>query len=431
MNGKGSRMVGGDRVGIICIGADHNCASIELRSKVSFTESKYDDVYEKLKKFLGIDVSIIISTCNRTEIYAFCDRYKEAKTVLMNFIKEYFGLLNEEINKFYFYEESKAIEHLFRVAAGLESMVIGEDQILGQVKEAHERAMDKGASNAVLNRVFRDAITCAKEIKSQTGISSNKLSLASIAIETLKGSIESLENKSALVVGAGDMSRIAINCLLEDGIKAIYICNRSFDSAKDTINKFPNTKFIDFTRRYEVLNEIDILITATSAPHNIFEYEKFRCNYHMESKNKLFIIDMAVPKDVDPEIARIDKVALYDVDYFKEIAASNLKHREELKSIAESMISEYIEELEAWLADRNMHELLARIDEYTDDFVAYEADCLAMKHNYKHSMDINAAKNYATTLSNRILKKLVLKLKYMDYEDKVQCIKVLNQLTEK
>lgn len=352
------------------IGANHNNAPVEIREKVAFTEvQKIDAVNDILD--LGMNEVIILSTCNRSEIYLVCSNIEEAVQKMEEFYKEFFK--EEDICKYLFVKyDDEAIRHIYNVAAGLDSIIIGEDQILGQVKDALEFAMEIGSSKKVLNKLFREAITVSKNIKDTLAISEIPLSTSYIAIKKIKEKLHSLENKNVLLIGAGKMSILALKYFEEEKIGYVYICNRTFEKVKDICDTCPNLNIIpiEYNDRYKVFDKVDIVFTATKAPHLVIRNSGFS-----EIKKPMYIVDLAVPRDVDIEVLNRPMVTLYDIDDLKRLSNDNLKKREELSIKAMDIIEDSIEEFSEWCLtikfDPVIKSLNDRCDEIQGDTLDY------------------------------------------------------------
>lgn len=412
---------------IACIGLDYHDGDLELRGKVAFTESRYRESYACFLSCDGIFGCIILSTCNRTELYFHYDMKLGGADSLFSLFAVDFKLQEGEMEKFFVYENERAIRHLFRVAAGLESMVIGEDQILNQVKEAQSRAVEMKAADSVLNRVFREAITCAKEIKTYTCISQNKTSIASIAVDMAEKHLHDLRDKKMLIIGIGEMSRIAIKHLHDKGAAKIYLANRSLDKSAAMLEEFSYIEPVAFDRRYEYLGEVDAVFSATGAPHTVLKHAEFQPHYGGEP---LLLLDMAVPRDIELSIGKLDNVTLYDIDHFTYITEENLEKRQKLAKEAEKMVDEGIEKLERWIEEMHIHNLLSKVDSFVDDQAAEHAEALLYKLEYGERLLRSEAKDYALQLTGRILKKMVLKIKDMPKHEGDQYTRMLEALLE-
>lgn len=324
------------------VGINHNVAPIEIREMVSFTDSqKIETINYLLDK--GVEEVIILSTCNRSEVYIQSKNIKEKIEIVKNFYKKFFN--NSDIDNYLFSRSNKdAIEHIYKVTSGLDSIVLGEDQILGQVKDSHEFSMNLGASKKVFNKLFREAITTSKHIKHTTKISQQPLSISYIAVKFLKEKIGDLQGKNALVIGVGKMSKLTMKHLEEENINAIYLSNRTHGKVKEIEGQYKNVVPIKYEDRYKVLKDVDIVISATSSPHVVIDYELMP-----KFNKKIYMMDIALPRDIDPKINEIENVYVYDIDNLKEIHTRSDNKRKELAEVAQEIIQESIGEFIHWL----------------------------------------------------------------------------------
>lgn len=334
---------------IAVVGINHNLSPISIREKVSFTDAhKIEAINILLDK--DIDEIVILSTCNRSEIYISCDNLEKGVEIVKNFYEEFFELDN--IKEYLFSKKSEeAINHLFIVTSGLDSLVLGEDQILGQVKGSHEFAMKLGATKKFLNKLFREAITTAKEVKTITKISEQPLSISYIGIKLLKEKIGSLKDKNILIIGLGKMNLLTIKHLEEETVGTIYIANRSVDKFKEIQNKYSNIEYVQYKDRYNILreNKIDIVISATSAPHLVIKYEDMPI-----INNHIYFMDLALPRDIDFKINELKHAKVYCIDDLKEIQYKNDNMRISLSKKAYEIINEKIKEFIVWVDVSNI-----------------------------------------------------------------------------
>ncbi|MCC3868721.1 glutamyl-tRNA reductase [Terrisporobacter mayombei] len=334
---------------IAVVGINHNLSPISIREKVSFTDAnKIEAINILLDK--GIDEIVILSTCNRSEIYISCENFGKGVEIVKNFYEEFFELDN--IKDYLFSKKSEeAINHLFIVTSGLDSVVLGEDQILGQVKDSHEFAMKLGATKKLLNKLFREAITTAKEVKTITKISQQPLSISYIGIKLLKEKIGSLKDKNILIIGLGKINLLTINHLEEEKVGTIYIANRSVDKFKEIQNKYNNIEYVQYKDRYNVLrdNKIDIVISATSAPHLVIKGEDMPT-----INNHIYFMDLALPRDIDFKIDELKHAKVYCIDDLKEIQHKNDDMRISLSKKAYEIINEKIKEFILWVDVSNI-----------------------------------------------------------------------------
>ena len=338
------------------IGVNHNTCPIEVREKVSFTHTKAVEGMIYLRE-CGIEEVVILSTCNRSEIYIYDRALKESVQKVREFYKVYAGHTGIE-SCLFVKTKRKAIEHLYEVAAGLDSIVIGEDQILGQVKDAHYEAMKWHTSGKVLNKVFREAVTTAKYIKSSTKISEQALSISRIAVKFLKEKQGSLEGKVGLLIGAGKMNQLAIKYLLEEKVDRLYMMNRTHTKTVSLAEQYKEVEAITYEERYEILSQVDFVISATSSPHIILKYDEMPKLYQ-----SVHMMDIAMPRDIDPVIAKLPYAYVYDIDDLKAISEANNIKRQELGQYAKEIILESIEELMEWRSFLEINPLVTGLAE--------------------------------------------------------------------
>ena len=352
------------------VGVNHNLAPINVREAVSFTDTKKIEAINILLD-REIDEIVILSTCNRSEIYISGENIQQKVDEVANFYKDYFGV--KDIEQYLFKKTNlEAIQHLFDVTAGLDSLVVGEDQILGQVKDAHEFCMKLGATKKVFNKLFRDAVTTSKEIKTITKISQQPLSISYIGVKLLKEKMGTLEGKNALIVGLGKMNLLTLNHLEEENVKNIYIANRNIEKTKEIENKFDNIIPIEYSDRHKIIQEksIDIVISATSSPHLVIKYDDMP-----KLDKKIYIMDIALPRDIDTKLKELNYVGLYDIDDLKEIHDKNDIKRNELAQKAQEIIKIKIDEFTEWLdltfIDPTIQSLNSKCIEIKEDTLEY------------------------------------------------------------
>ncbi len=359
---------------ILVVSVNHNTAGAEDREKVSMTTSQRIDLMNDLLDE-GIHEIIALSTCNRTELYAAVPRNEKRK---------YLELLTQVfINKskddgfeacIHRCSGDRAVKHIFRVAAGLDSVVIGEDQILGQLRDAHELALDMGASGKFLNRTVRDAIATAKFIKTDTKISEEPISVCSIGIKFLESQLGSLKGKTALVVGTGKMGRQALSYLNGMELGRLMMTNRTHHKGVEVARKYDDVEVIPYDERYECLKEVDILISATGSPHVIFKDELVPV-----LDKELTVLDMAIPRDVEGKLGKRDGVTVHVVDDLKAISDENTKKRIELSIIAGEMVDRVVETHMTWMLTSRVDPVIRRFSDKRDKVCSDTLDILHKK----------------------------------------------------
>ncbi|KGG79927.1 hypothetical protein Y919_09145 [Caloranaerobacter azorensis H53214] len=395
---------------IVVVGLNHKKAPIHIREKVSFKENQKEDGYKILKKYHFVKEFLILSTCNRSEIIAVVSDIEKGIDEIKRFFTRFFKLDSNYIEN-YFYEKSSdcAVKHVFNVAAGLDSLVIGEDQILGQLRKAHEFALNKNATGTILNKLIREAITTAKKIKRETKISENSLSISSIAIKFIEKIFKDLTNRKVLVIGVGEMSRIAIENLIYKGVKEIYVTNRTKGHAVDLSKRYREIGVVNFKDRYKMINEVDIIISSTSAPHYVLRKDEF-VKYHKKDK-KICIVDIALPRDVEPEIGQLMGVSLYELDQLKDVANENYQLRIESAKVASQIIIEDCIKFENWYSCLPVFPVIKELKNYSSSIVDKELESFIKKMNHLSDKEKEQIILFTNSLVKKLFKRPLLELK--------------------
>ena len=334
---------------IILIGMNHRTAPLEIREKLSL--SCWNDVnpVKELLKIPHLKEAIYLSTCNRVDVLADAEDTALALDNLKSFVFHHGNLSREEMERcLYVYFDQDAVRHLFRVASSLDSLVMGEPQILGQVKEAYHRAVENKATGLILNKVLHHAFHVAKRVRTETSIAGNAVSVSYAAVELAKKIFGNLEGKTVLLVGAGEMSELAARHLINQGVKRFLIANRTYSRAQQMAEVFRGTA-IEFEQLAEKVGEADIVITSTGATGYVITKEMVAKALRRRKNRLLFLIDIAVPRDVEPEAGEIDNVFLYNIDDLQEVVDENIKGRRQEAQKAEAIIEEEVVKCRAWM----------------------------------------------------------------------------------
>lgn len=331
----------------LVVGLNYKTAPVEIREKLSFIEQDIPNAMAALQEQKSILENVIISTCNRTEIYAVVDQLHTGRYYIKQFLANWFNIPMEQFEDHLFIrEEDESLNHLFRVTAGIDSMVLGETQILGQVKKSFLQGQDMGTTGTVYNQLFKQAVTFAKRAHSETAIGENAVSVSYAAVELAKKIFGSLQNKHVAILGAGKMGELAIQNLYGNGVGKVTVINRTFEKAQNLASKFDgDAKAMNELQC--ILLEADILISSTGATDYVIDYAlmkdvaKFR-------KDPLFMVDIAVPRDLDPKIDDVPNIFLYDIDDLQGIVQANLAERERAASEIKAMIQDEIIQFKDW-----------------------------------------------------------------------------------
>lgn len=335
---------------ILVVGLNHKSAPVEVREKLAFNAS---NISTALSLFLHRHQSaetVILSTCNRVEMYvSSLDGAVKTEDVLSFFADFHKIALNEFSPYMYHYADDRAVNHLFFVTASLDSMVLGESQILSQVKEAYTTASMDEATGKVMNQLFQQALNVAKIIHTRTNIGKRKVSISSVAVEFAEKIFQEFTGKTVLVVGAGEMCELLLKHLYEEGARTIVVANRTFERAQEIANAFQG-QVIKYELLGEYLAKADIIISSTSAPHYVIHTDQVKDAIRHRRGNPMFLIDIAVPRDIEPEIANIDNVYLYNIDDLQSVVSQNIDERtrevEKCRSIVEEEVEHFMARLE-------------------------------------------------------------------------------------
>ena len=323
---------------VYVIGLSHQTAPVELRERFAFGEQRIPSVLQALRQQSIADEAVIVSTCNRVELYVSTQqdprRSLEALHEFLMNCHEYRETLSDQLYRF---GEPQSVEHLFKVACGLDSMVLGETEILGQLKKAYDLALQSGYTGPILNKAFQNAFNVAKKVRTETNIQRGSVSVASAAVELAEKIFSSLTDRRVMVIGAGDTSEKAARALLSRGARSILVSNRSFDRA-EALAKELGGRAVRFEDWSEEFCEMDIVISSTAAPHYILDVPKLQPLMARRKNAPLLLIDIAVPRDIDPAVNLLDNVYVYNVDDLQAIANDYMKLRRDEIARCEAII---------------------------------------------------------------------------------------------
>jgi len=341
------------------LGLNHTTAPIEIREKFSIGKEALRRGLENLDGYDGLNEAVILTTCNRSEIYAVTADDCEAS--LQQFLNDLIGGSIDE-NFLYEYDDAACTKHLFKVAAGLDSLVLGEGQILSQVKEAYTTAKSAEATSTILNTLFNRAIAAGKRVRTETKIAYNSVSVSSAAVELANKKLGGLEGRSALIFGAGKMAQLTAQHLLSRGLKKIFVANHHLSRAEEMANKIGGVA-VAWEDALTSAAHVDIIITSTGAPHYVIKPWQTQQLMTRREGRGIFFIDIAVPRDVDPEVGKIKGVTLYNIDDLESVVEKNLQARQREAILAEKIIAEDTAALTERFKYLNFQPLMANLSE--------------------------------------------------------------------
>lgn len=348
---------------ILLLGLNYKTAPVEIREKFTFSDDGTSRALHLLSQTKSIAECIILGTCNRTEIYVVCDQANVGRDYTRRFLAEWFGVEKESFkDHLYIKENEQAIDHLFRVATGLDSMVMGETQILGQVRDAFLLAQQQETTGTVFNTLFKQAITFAKRAHTETGIGQNAVSVSYAAVELGKKIFGSFAGKSVLIIGAGKMSELTAKHLHANGSEQVVVANRTLERAQLLAEKFQGDS-CTMEQLPKALLAADIVISSTGAQGYVLGKKELAPIMKLRKHRPLFMVDIAVPRDLNPDLHDLDNVYLYDIDDLEGIVASNVAERSREAERLEGMIKEEIVAFTTWYQTLGVAPLIAALRE--------------------------------------------------------------------
>lgn len=352
-------------------GVNHRSAPVEVRERLAFAETSIPDALRVLRNRPGVVEGMILSTCNRVEI-AVSSEDREGENAIDEFLAETRQVERAWVRPYlYSFEDRDAIRHLFRVAASLDSMVVGEPQILGQLKAAYAIAKNEGAVNGFMDTLLTRAFNVAKRVRSETEIGSSAVSVSYAAVELAREIFGSLKDKKILIVGAGKMSEAAARHLKRCGATKIFVTNRTEERAAEMAALFEG-KIVEYTRFVSFLPEVDIVLTSSGAPHYILTKPDMAKVLGARKNKPVFVIDIAVPRNVEPAVNELDNVFVYDIDDLRRVVENNVEARQAEAAEAEEIIAEEVERMLSRLKTRDVVPLIVGLQEQLETVRASE-----------------------------------------------------------
>jgi len=390
---------------ISVIGLNHKSASIDVREKYSFSADSSSLLLRRIKKVADVKEVLIVSTCNRTEIYADTTSGCHDIQEWLKKEKEYQSFTDH----MYVYQEEDAIRHLFKVVSGLDSMVVGESEVLGQVKKSYRIALENKTIDSKLKRLFEYSFSVAKNIRTNTDIGGNAISFMYTSILLIKKIFSNIEEKKCLLIGAGEMTELALKYLKSNYVNDITICNRKEEKGKK-LALDSKCKYSHLNNLSNIIHEFDIIITSTSSSLPLIGKGNIENALEKRNNESIVLIDLGVPRDIESQINNLDNVYLYTIDDLGEIIEKNYKIREKSVEEAEEIIKFKIVEYKNWLSENNSTEIIKNYREYVDDIA--KGIVLKAKRMSKNGEDIDSIIDYISeSLKNKLAHETTIKLK--------------------
>jgi len=385
---------------LFTIGISHHTAPIEVREKVAISRLEYPARVGELRALPGVEEVLILSTCNRTEIY--CLSSKDGKEAVLDWVHQSNGIPPGQLDEhFYAHEGEEATRHLIRVASGLDSLVLGETQILGQLKEAWQQAHEAGTMGTVLDRLFQHTFAAAKNIRTNSGISDHPVSVAYTAVTLARQIFGDLDRNTVVLVGAGEMVKLCGRYLRDHGIAKLLILNRSREAAEELAGEL-DASAMTLDRLAEALPRADILISSTASPQHVISVADVKAALRQRRHRPMFLVDIAVPRDIEPEVARLKDVYLYTIDDLQQVVDENMQQRTNAAEQAGADVEEAVAGFMRWLYGIRAGRTLKRIREQSHEFES-ELTERALKRLRAGHEPGEVLQQMASTLTNKIL----------------------------
>lgn len=412
---------------ILVIGLNHKTAIVEIREKVAFDGPKLGEAVSALMNTPDVKENIVLSTCNRVEIYARVGSNDNGAESIKDFIAKFHDVPRGPLDDaLYIYEGHDAIKHIFRVGSSLDSMVVGEPQILGQLKDAFDFALKSKSTGVYLNKLMKKAVSVAKRIRTETKIAENAVSISFAAIELAKKIFDDLPSKSFMLMGAGEMAELAAKHLINSGVTDVYITNRTHKNAIALAEEFDG-KVVPFENFTDELLHTDIVICSTGAPEYVLNKEQVQKIMKERKQKQMFIIDIAVPRNIDPEINDIDNVYLYDVDDLQGVVETNVEGRGKEAAKAERIVEQEVHSFLKWQDSLAATPTIVALREKAEAIRKDELDKVLRKLGPMEEEKIRAIEYLSSSIMNKLIHPPTAALK-SEQEDRDVMIDITNRL---
>jgi glutamyl-tRNA reductase len=420
---------------LIVIGLNHKTAPIEIRERLAFPEDGIEKALYQVKSFPSLKENMILSTCNRVEIYGVARETEKAIIDLKDFLSQYHGLSLKKFEKnLYFFIGEEAVRHIFRVASSLDSMVVGEPQILGQIKSAYNIAVESKTSGLILHRLLHRAFHVAKRVRTETKIGDRAVSVSFVAVELAKKIFGTLEKKTVLLIGAGEMCELAARHLISGGVEKVLLTNRTYERAVALAQEFRG-EAIPFEKINEGLRRVDIVISATDSPHFLILHDQVTKVIKDRKQKPIFFIDIADPRDIESNVGEIENVYLYNIDDLQKVADENIKDREKEAQKAEAIIHDEVLKFVRWYQSLEMTPTIVSLREKFEEIRKKELEKTLSLHPDLSDKEKQSLEALTSAIINKILHHPLTLLKQKDEEEMadlyLDALRTLFQLPEK
>ncbi|GMA52336.1 glutamyl-tRNA reductase [Alicyclobacillus contaminans] len=401
---------------IMVVGLNHTTAPVEVRERVAISDVELDDVLAQFRHTRTVLECVVLSTCNRTELYAVVNSERAGEDFLVRFLVDRAGLDMDTLKRqLYVKTGQSAVTHLMRVASGLDSMVVGETQILGQVRSAFLAAADAGATGALLNQLFRLAVHVGKRAQSETSIGQHPVSVSYAAVQLAKKVFGELGGRTALLIGAGSISRLTAQHLKAAGIERLLVVNRTFERAQQLADEFGGTA-VEWDRMVDVLSAADIVVSATRHPGYVIPSTLAEQAMLARNHRPTMYIDLAVPRDIHPDAGHLRNAYVYDIDDLEGVVAANLAERERQAAIVEKLIAASLREYSQWLCEQEVVPLISAVRAKGEAIQTSVMESLKRKLPNLSEREVELLHKHTMSIVNQLLRDPVLAMKELATE---------------
>lgn len=402
---------------IVVVGLSHKTAPVEIREKIAFEPEMIATRLAELLALPNISEAMIVSTCNRVELYVVSSQPEQACLDLQGFIARCHGLADDLLREhLYSYVCKDAVRHVLRVTASLDSMVVGEPQILGQMKTAYGHACEHNSAKLVLNRFMRKAFSVAKRVRTETAIASNAVSVSYAAVELARKIFDTLEDKTVMLVGAGEMCELAAKHFVRYGVAKVLVTNRTYSRAEKLAESFGGVA-VNFDNFREQLHRVDILLSSTGSPDYVISAADLKAACKLRRYQPMFLIDIAVPRDIDPAANKLDSVYLYDVDDLQGVVQANLKERQKEALKAEQIVDEEVAQFLDWLSNLTVRPTIVALRQQLDQVRCRELEKTLSSLGRLDERQSRAIEAMSRAIVNKILHHPTSMLKRLGCDD--------------
>jgi glutamyl-tRNA reductase len=396
---------------LLALGVSHKTAPVEVRERLALPEQRAYEFVRDLRGAAAVHEAVAISTCNRTELYLVVSDPVEAESAALSMLAAQAGIrLTALASAIYSYRNCDAARHLYRVTAGLESMIIGEAEIQGQVKRAYETALAKETTGPLTNRLFTAALQTGKRIRSDTAIGERAMSLPAVAVALAREQLGSLRGREVVIVGTGETSELTARALADSGVRTVFVASRRRDRAVSLAKRYGGDS-VAFDELPDALERADIVVAATASPHLLLEARELWAVMGARAGRPLLLIDLAVPRDIDAACGELDGVSLYDIDDLEAVVARNRRVRQVEARKAEGIVEEEIQNFASWLGSLEVLPTLAALRSKADEIAARVLEENSEKWESASPRDRERVNALAHAIVNRLLHEPTVRLK--------------------